>query len=795
MVGGLACRQSAMWRLGCRAAVPSGHHVAGAPWVAAWVSTVPPLCDQRRAMAGLREKRQAQAEKLAGLPELQRRAEFREQLSTGACCGEVTLTFRDAGLTNEDVRLALDASIATFHLHIESRIANHCGEGFYTIGPCGEELLSGVGLALRPTDLIALHYRHLGTGLMRALRSGSSMETILLNRARGFCVSTLDPVSNGHHCLLGGGPYDFLVTSTLASQSPPAVGRAAGLRLASHLNVLSSQFPPDAVSYVSVGDGSVNNSHFLSATNLAEYMRHRGFQCPVVFAISDNGLCISLRGRGWLSEFVERRLGMPVFRTDGNDLASVYSGTKAAAELARSRGEPVALVFENLSRRFGHAATDRQDAYLTKAEIEAQEAHNALASECARAVEQGVTTYADLLDRFDRLSTMVQDAFDEASVEPKISSREACLRFNSQPRRPTSPSRGSAARTAADDLVAGTGAAPSRDADAGAAQVMRRCMTRALDELLDTRQNAVYIGEDVEHGGYYRITDGLRQKHGWRVADFPPDETSLLGVALGYAQVGLLPVVELPYAKYLDCGADMFFEAVIMNWLSAGQKPSGLILRLQGFDKGVFGGNFHTHNCLHLPPGLDVLAYSNGADYARGLRYAAMQAAAGRVVMLVDSTDLLNRRHLFDKDNAWMRPYPADVSETMDFDEVRLHGDGKDLLIVSYGNGVPTALRARRQLQEEHGVQGVAVVDSPCLSDVPSGLLEALSGFPRVVFADPCKLGQHPHAGLVVKLQGLGLLPPAWRSVAAAPTYNPLGSTVTFLSEDDVVQAALQVLS
>jgi len=340
----------------------------------------------------------------------------------------------------------------------------------------------------------------------------------------------------------------------------------------------------------------------------------------------------------------------------------------------------------------------------------------------------------------------------------------------------------------------GAEAAPDRGAGSGAPQVMRRCMTRAVDELLSTRENAVYIGEDVEHGGYYRVTEGLRQKHGWRVADFPPDETSLLGVALGYSQVGLLPIVELPYAKYLDCGADMFFETVIMNWLSAGQRPSGLILRLQGFDKGVFGGNFHTHNNLHLPPGLDVVAYSNGEDYTRGLRHAAAQAAAGRVVMLVDSTDLLNRRHLHEKDNAWMRPYPKDVSEVMDFDEVCQYGEGSELLIVSYGNGVPTSLRARHSLMQDHGVQGVTVLDVPYLSGTPAGLLDVLPGFSRVVFADPCKLGQHPHAGLVVKLQNEGLLPAAWRSVAAAPTYNPLGSTVTFLNEADIVEAALQVL-
>ena len=76
-----------------------------------------------------------------------------------------------------------------------------------------------------------------------------------------------------------------------------------------------------------------------------------------------------------------------------------------------------------------------------------------------------------------------------------------------------------------------------------------------------------------------------------------------------------------------------------------------MVIRLQGFDKGVFGGNFHTHNTLYIPPGIDVVCYSNGADYVRGWRYAMLQARAGRVVMSVDSTNLLNQRHLFDVDD------------------------------------------------------------------------------------------------------------------------------------------------
>ena len=129
--------------------------------------------------------------------------------------------------------------------------------------------------------------------------------------------------------------------------------------------------------------------------------------------------------------------------------------------------------------------------------------------------------------------------------------------------------------------------------------------------------------------------------------DFPPDETTLVGAAIGFSQAGLVPVLEIPYAKYLDCGADMFGEACIMQWLSNGKQPNGMVVRLQGFDRGVFGGNFHTHNMLACPPGLDVVCFSRGDDYVRGMRHAVHQAAAGRVVMSVDCTALLNAVSLF----------------------------------------------------------------------------------------------------------------------------------------------------
>ena len=43
----------------------------------------------------------------------------------------------------------------------------------------------------------------------------------------------------------------------------------------------------------------------------------------------------------------------------------------------------------------------------------------------------------------------------------------------------------------------------------GEADTMRKHMTRLYEELLRANTDMVYIGEDVQHGGYYLVTEGL----------------------------------------------------------------------------------------------------------------------------------------------------------------------------------------------------------------------------------------------------------------------------------------------
>lgn len=232
------------------------------------------------------------------------------------------------------------------------------------------------------------------------------------------------------------------------------------------------------------------------------------------------------------------------------------------------------------------------------------------------------------------------------------------------------------------------------------------------------------------------------------------------------------------------------------SWLSNKKQPNGMIIRLQGFGAGVFGGNFHTHNMLHLPPGLDVVCYSNGEDYVRGWRYALRQARKGRIVMSVDSTALLNHKHIVADDDAWRFPYP-EAGEEMAFEDVRVRRQSKtnEVLIVTYGSGVLASLQAAHTLQTEHNVD-TTVVDTPYLTAVSDQTRALLSQHAAVVFVDVCKQGHEPLLAHVSQLQREGRLNgKPWATAASLATYNPLGSLQTFVNDDDVVEAVHRAMA
>jgi TPP-dependent pyruvate/acetoin dehydrogenase alpha subunit len=717
----------------------------------------------------------------------------------------------------------------------------------------------------------------------------ASLEALLLGRARGYVASRHDPITGGVHCCIGGGTNEFVVTSTLASQCPSAVGRALGHSLARRLlrktdggnndninNNNNNNNIQRPVSFVTIGDGSLHNHHFLSSWTLAQHARHRNTKCPVVFGISDNGFSISYRTHGFVEAFFRSSRDetdplCPVFRVnDASDMLEVYSVTKQALDYSRKQQGPSVVLYQNLKRRFGHAATDRQFSYMSSKEIEEHQIFCPVRASCVQSVEAlGYATYEKLLERWNDIQQKTEGAFEIAIHEPRVTLSDMMDRVSV----PLAPIP-----------TFSTTSPPNREETTSAnsnnketSKVMRKNMTRVLGEAMAMDKSVVYLGEDVRHGGYYLVTEGLADQYPDRVLDFPPDETTLLGVALGFSQLGLTPIVEIPYAKYLDCGADIFYEIAVQHWLTNGKDShrhnrnncndkttgggNGMVIRLQGFDRGLFGGNFHTHNALaHVPPGIDLVCFSNGTDWVKGFRHALWQAKHGRVVVVVDCTELLTKRHVHepDKDRAWECVYPesslpdengvfSTTPMMMGFDEVirysRCGGGGSSdpfireeigdrcptsnsmtrmslslknssptrrIAIVTYGNGVVASLQARRGLVDRQLLTSedeLDVIDSPYLSDIPGGLERLLASqnnenrnsrccyYNHVLFADICKEGPGSNifSSMITALRQKDLLPESWAFVGAPRTYNPLGSTATFLNSDRIETAVVEM--
>ena len=81
---------------------------------------------------------------------------------------------------------------------------------------------------------------------------------------------------------------------------------------------------------------------------------------------------------------------------------------------------------------------------------------------------------------------------------------------------------------------------------------------RTLGELLCADDRVLVFGEDVgAKGGVYGVTRGLQRKAGAsRVFDTLLDEQSILGLALGAAVSGLVPIPEIQYLAYLHNAED-----------------------------------------------------------------------------------------------------------------------------------------------------------------------------------------------------------------------------------------------
>lgn len=638
-------------------------------------------------------------------------------------------------LTPEGAVTLWHAACLTRALDRQSRVMQRAGQGFYTIGSSGHEGMGAVALALRPTDMAFLHYRDAAFQIARASQVPGQNPTwdMLLS----FASSSEDPISGGRHKVLGSKALNIPPqTSTIASHLPKAVGAAYAIGAARRARPEHAQMPDDAIVMCSFGDASANHSTAQGAFNAAGWTAWQSIPMPLLFVCEDNGIGISTKTpKGWIEANFAARPGLRYFKADGLDFYDAYKVAQEAADFVRRRKKPAVLHIRTI-RLYGHAGADMPTTYLSREEVEAEEAQDPLLHMVRLMDQAGVMSPDQALEIYNETNARVVRVADEVVTRPRLKTATEVMASIIPPARPNPPSNGPSPEARA--AVFG-GDLKAMDEP----QIMSRLINWALTDLMLEYPEIVMMGEDVgRKGGVYGVTQKLSARFGQgRMIDTLLDEQTILGLAIGMAQNGFIPMPEIQFLAYLHNAEDQIRgEAATLPFFSNGQFTNPMVLRIAGlgYQKG-FGGHFHNDNSVAVLrdiPGVILAVPSNGADAAMMLRECVRLARdEGRVVVFLEPIALYPMRDLHrEKDGGWMRHYP-DPSRKIALGEVGVQGDGTDLAIVSFGNGVYLSNQAIESLSS-HGIS-TRLVDARWLSPLPkSALTAAVQGCKRILIVD-----------------------------------------------------------
>jgi 2-oxoisovalerate dehydrogenase E1 component beta subunit len=205
------------------------------------------------------------------------------------------------------------------------------------------------------------------------------------------------------------------------------------------------------------------------------------------------------------------------------------------------------------------------------------------------------------------------------------------------------------------------------------------------------------IGEDVGvYGGAFKVTLGFQEEFGpWRVLDAPLSETAILGGATGAALMGMRPVAEMQFADFISCGWDHLVTVAAKQRWRAGT-PVPITVRLPS-GGGFSGGPFHSQNpessFAHVP-GLKCVCPATPED-AKGLLVSAIE----------DPNPVLffEHKHLYRR----IKGEVPDERYTTPIGQARIHREGDDLSVITWGAMVYTAEEAASRL----GDVSVEIVD------------------------------------------------------------------------------------
>ncbi len=679
---------------------------------------------------------------------------------------------------------------ALWRAQIESRHCDHAARwlqkekrSFYSIGSAGHESNAAVALALRPTDPALLHYRSGAFYLARAAQTGRDGVPDVM---QGVAAAIDEPIAGGRHKVFGNHALAVIPqTSTIASHLPRAMGVAIAIDRARKLGVECS-WPDDAVVVCSFGDASLNHATAQAALNTTAHAAHQHLPVPLLFVCEDNGIGISVPSpAGWVASALSSRASLRYETADGDDPAAALAAARALADWVRETRRPAVLHLRTV-RYLGHAGADVEAAYRTPAAVRADLERDPLLATARWLVAMGLRTGAELASDYLEARERVREVALAAARRPQLESAAEVMR----PLAPRSPAEvAKLARADADS-----------EEPATEPLTLALAINGALAAALDAHPEVLLFGEDIAaKGGVYGVTRGLHARFGaGRVFDTLLDETSILGLALGSAVSGFVPVPEIQYLAYLHNAEDQLRgEAATLQFFSQGQYRNGMVVRIAGYgyQKG-FGGHFHNDDSVAVLrdiPGLVIASPARPDDAAAMLRTCVAAAKVdGSVCAFLEPIALYHTRDLYEEgDGLWLAwPSPSHVP----LGSARTYGDGRDLTILTWGNGLLMSLRVARRLAQK-GIEA-RVVDLRWLAPLPiEDIAREAVATQRVLVVDETRRTGGVSEGIIATLIDIGFDGQLAR-VTSKDSFIPLGdaANLVLLSEDEIEAAALALV-
>jgi 2-oxoisovalerate dehydrogenase E1 component beta subunit len=214
----------------------------------------------------------------------------------------------------------------------------------------------------------------------------------------------------------------------------------------------------------------------------------------------------------------------------------------------------------------------------------------------------------------------------------------------------------------------------------------------ALSEEMERVPTMVILGEDIQEGGVFRVTDGFLDRFGpQRVLDTPLAESSIVGVAIGLATNGCIPAAEIQFADFsFPAFNQLISEAARWRYRSNNGWGCPMVVRMP-YGAGIGGALYHSQSLEGLlahVPGLKIVAPSTPYD-AKGLLKAALR----------DPDPVIYFEH--------KRAYRLVKGEVPDGDYVvpigpaELRREGDDVTVIAYGMMAHESLAAAETLAGE----------------------------------------------------------------------------------------------